>query len=205
MDMVLTASDRDYWRNLSSYNKVIVRRNKVLARILDGKSKPSELSFWDERLVEHAKYLSDKRKDFFEFLNFVESGKNLSWKLKQSLVTPEKLNQNRERDIAAGVTLSGPHRDDFRFFAAGRDLAYFGSRGEQRMSVLYLKLAELEFLQKKLGARPILALDDIFSELDWEHRDTVLSVVANQQTIITAAERESIPKNLLKKAKVVEL
>ena len=138
------------------------------------------------------------------------------WNLKQSLITEEKLFKNRERDIAAGVTLSGPHRDDFRFIfkgrrpgeasgPEGRDLAYFGSRGEQRMAVLALKLSELEYLKVQRGARPILALDDIFSELDWEHRETVLSVIGNQQTIITAAEKDSVPKKLLKKAKIIEL
>lgn len=129
----------------------------------------------------------------------------LRFELKQSLISEEKLLKNRERDVAAGMTLSGPHRDDFRFIFKGKDLAYFGSRGEQRMAVLALKLSELEYLRVQKGARPILALDDIFSELDWEHRDTVLSVIGNQQTIITAAEKESVPKEIFKKAKVVEL
>jgi len=205
IDSLLSAADRDYWRNLSSYSKVVVRRNKVLTRIFEGKSKPAELSFWDGRLVEHAVYISKVRRELFDFLNFVEFGKNLSWVLKQSVVFAQKLVENRERDISAGVTLSGPHRDDFRFFEGERDLEYFGSRGQQRMSVLYLKLAELEYLAKKKGWRPILALDDIFSELDWEHRDAILGIVGNHQTIITAAEVESVPKMLLKKAKVVEL
>lgn len=211
LDNILSVSDRDYWRNISAYNKVITRRNKVLTRILEGKSKPLELNFWDDRLLEHSEYVSKKREEFFEFLNFVERGEqlgqigDLSFELKPSLVTEEKLAKNRERDIAAGVTLSGPHRDDFRFIFKKRDLAFFGSRGEQRMAVLALKLSELEFLRVKRGKRPILALDDIFSELDWEHRETVLSVIGNQQTIITAAEQESIPKKLLKRAEKVEL
>lgn len=211
LDSVLSISNRDYWRNISAYNKVVTRRNKVLNRIAEGKSKPLELNFWDERLLEHGKYVSKAREEFIEFLNFVEHGEqlgeigDLSFELKQSLISEEKLIRNRERDIAAGVTLSGPHRDDFRFVFRGKDMAFFGSRGEQRMAVLALKLSELEFLKVKRGKRPILALDDIFSELDWEHRETVLSVIGNQQTIITAAEKESVPKNLLKKAKVVEL
>ena len=249
LDSLLSGADRQYWRNISAYNKIVTRRNKVLARIFEGKSKLLELNFWDERLLEHASYVSKKRQEYFEFLNFVElmgpvtgsshptsstksnskrnqspdvglraldgtpsagaaHRRNLSsfaWELRQSLVSEEKLLRNRERDIAARVTLSGPHRDDFRFLEKGRDLAFFGSRGEQRMAVLHFRLAQLEYLRKKLARIPILALDDIFSELDWEHREAVLAVVSNQQTIITAAEIESIPKNLLKKAKVVEL
>lgn len=205
LDSLLSSADRVYWRNISAYSKIVVRRNKVLARIFEGRSKPLELNFWDERLLEHAAYISKKRQEYFEFLNFVNASAELSWYLKQSLLSGEKLLKNRERDITARVTLSGPHRDDFRFLQKGKDLAFFGSRGEQRMAVLHFKLAQLEYLRKKLARSPILALDDIFSELDWQHRDAVLAVVANQQTIITAAERESIPKDLLKKAKVVEL
>ncbi len=211
LDSILSSSSRDYWRNISAYNKIVVRRNRVLARIAEGKAKPMELSFWDSRLLEHGKFISAKRGEFFEFLNFVEKGDSLralgelSFELKESLISAEKLVNNRERDIAAGMTLSGQHRDDFRFIFKKRDLAFFGSRGEQRMAVLALKLAELEYLKIQRGQRPILALDDIFSELDWQHRDAVLSIIGNQQTIITAAEKDSVPKNLLKKAKVVEL
>lgn len=238
LDTFLASCDRGYWRATSLYNKVVVRRNKVLVRIAEGKSKASELDFWDGRLLEHGKYISQKREELFEFLNpSASSGQVLftkehlrgglgllggggigdfSWQLKQSLLSQEKLLRNRERDIAAGMTLSGPHRDDFRFMFGGRqpgeasgpegrDLEFFGSRGEQRMAVLALKLAELEYVTQSRGSRPVLALDDIFSELDWEHREAVLSVVGKQQTIITAAERESLPKEIFKKAKVIEL
>ena len=217
LDSQLSAIDRDYWRSLSAYNKILVRRNKILVRIAEGKSRTGELDFWDERLVAHGKYISQKREEFFEFLNFIEptfagvsAGKlsgwvDLSWEIKQSLLAYDKLLKNRERDMAAGMTLSGPHRDDFRFLFAGRDLAFFGSRGEQRMAVLALKLCELEYYQKVRGERPVLALDDIFSELDLRHREAILSVVDKQQTIITAAEATGVPKKIFSKAKVVEL
>lgn len=211
LDYQLSSIDRQYWRNISSYNKIVTRRNKVLQRILEGNSKKPELDFWDARLLEHGRYVSREREAFFEYLNFVEKSmpisglSDLSWNLKQSLLSEEKLIRNRDRDISAGVTLSGPHRDDFRFIYKGRDLEYFGSRGEQRMAVLALKIAELEYFRVKRLVRPILALDDIFSELDWDHRDAVLSIVDKQQTIISAAELESVPKKLLKKAKLIEL
>lgn len=209
IDQLLSVVSREYWRNLSAYNKIITRRNKILIRILESSAKRNELDFWDERLLSHGKFISKAREDFFEFLNLPSSGQvsswNVSWELKQSTISEEKLLRNRERDIAAGVTLSGPQRDDFRFLMREKDLEYFGSRGEQRMAVLALKIAELEYFQVKMGARPILALDDIFSELDWEHREAVLEVVGKQQTIITAAEKESVPKELLNSKKLVIL
>jgi DNA replication and repair protein RecF len=216
LDRFLSSLDSSYWRSVSAYGKIVTRRNKILQRIQEGKSKSLELGFWDERLLAHGKFISKIRVEFFEYLNFLEPTfaktaqgvgglTDLAWELKQSVLTEEKLLNNRQRDIAAGMTLSGPHRDDFRFKFKSRDLEFFGSRGEQRMAVLALKLAELEYLKVKRGERPILALDDIFSELDWEHRDTVFSVISNQQTIITAAEKESVPKEIFKKAKVIEL
>ena len=221
LDSLLSSIDRDYWRAFGAYNKVVVRRNKVLWRIQEGHSEPNELDFWDARLLEHGKIVSAKRQEFFEFLNLPAGRQvlfeSLSWEFKQSLVSEEKLAKNRDRDIAAGVTLSGPHRDDFIFQIRNsllrsktsqseiRNLEYFGSRGEQRMAVLALKLAELEFVATKKMARPVLALDDIFSELDLEHREAVLEVIGKQQVIITAAEKDSLPKKIFMRAKVVEL
>lgn len=208
LDEFLSSIDKQYRKNVNAYHKIIIRRNKILERIREGKAKAGELSFWDDRLVEHGQYISKKRQEFFEFLSLPAEDKffeGISWQLAQSLIDGEKLVKNRERDIAAGMTLSGPQRDDFRFLFKGKDMEYFGSRGEQRMAVLALKIAELEYLTVKRGERPILALDDIFSELDWQHREAVLSVVDKQQTIITAAEVDSVPKNIFKKAKVVEL
>lgn len=206
LDSVLSSLDRDYWRAAAAYGKVVIRRNKVLQRIFEGKAKRGELDFWDERLLEHGKYITGAREDFFEFLNFVNAGRgSYGWELKQSVINAEKLERNRDRDIGAGVTLSGPHRDDFMFMFREKNLEYFGSRGEQRMAVLALKLAELEYYNNKRATRPVLALDDIFSELDWEHREAVLGVIDMQQTILTAAEEESLPPELFKKGKVVKI
>lgn len=207
LDNFLCALDREYYRNVSAYHKIITRRNKVLQRINEGKSRAPELDFWDSRLITHGRYISEKRQEFFEFLKSVgvQPLIGISWRLNQSLISNEKLIKNRERDIAAKMTLSGPHRDDFQFICNQRNLEFFGSRGEQRMAVLTLKLAEIEYHQVKRAMRPILALDDIFSELDWEHREAILQVISKQQTIITAAEADSVPQKILKKAKLVRL
>ncbi len=73
-----------------------------------------------------------------------------------------------------------------------RNLATFGSRGEQRMGVLWLKLAELSYIENITSEKPVLLLDDIFSELDHEHRDVVMEIVDKQQTLITTADVHNI-------------
>ena len=96
----------------------------------------------------------------------------------------------------------GHGRDESHGF---RDLNKFGSRGEQRLAVLWLKLAELSYIEKETGERPLLLLDDIFSELDEAHRTLVGEVTDQQQTIITSADMLSIPVSVTKNATVLRL
>ena len=95
----------------------------------------------------------------------------------------------------------GPHRDDFVLMAGGRDVSKYGSRGEQRMTVLGLKRREIEYL----GGSPILLLDDIFSELDHKHREEVMKLAENYggQAVITSADEHLIPGE--KDFKVIKL
>ena len=81
----------------------------------------------------------------------------------------------------------------------------YGSRGQQRLSVLQLKLLQLDFLEKNLGARTTLLLDDIFSELDEGHILHVLSLVQSQQTIITTTHEEFIPQKLKRGLKIIQI
>ena len=68
----------------------------------------------------------------------------------------EKLRATRSEEIARGMTLSGPHRDEVRFLASGLDLGTYGSRGQARTAVLALKLAEVEWMQARTGEWPII-------------------------------------------------
>jgi DNA replication and repair protein RecF len=119
----------------------------------------------------------------------------------RSVISEGRLEQYKDEEVAAAITLVGPHRDDFIFFKDNkRELAAYGSRGEQRMGVLWLKMAELDFIEKMsqdAGAeinsvRPTLLLDDIFSELDREHRSVVVKLMESQQTIMTTADEDFI-------------
>jgi DNA replication and repair protein RecF len=132
----------------------------------------------------------------------------------RSEISEGRLEQYRDEEIASATTLVGPHRDDFIFristnhqtpITKHRDLARYGSRGEQRMGVLWLKLAELAFVEDETQEKPILLLDDIFSELDHNHRDIVMEVCKNQQTIITTADEHFIEGFKSKNNTVIQL
>lgn len=102
-----------------------------------------------------------------------------------------------------GMTLFGPHRDDFSFLLDGKDLSIYGSQGQVRAAILSLKLSEVLIFKEEDGNYPILLLDDIFSELDLEKRNRILKYILDDvQTIITTTDIDMIDKSLLKRAKV---
>ena len=123
----------------------------------------------------------------------------------QAMVAREfeaQLESGRDEELRRGVSLIGPHRDDFGLEVAGIDLATFGSRGQQRLAVVALKLAETLLMTEIGGEAPVLLLDDVLSELDATHRSTVTSVAATvgAQLIVTATDGE-----LLHRADLAEL
>jgi len=100
-----------------------------------------------------------------------------------------KLATRRAREISAGSTLYGPHRDDLRFLADGHDLRAYGSRGQQHSAALSLKLAEVRAMAAATGSAPLLLLDDVMSELDAERRCTLLTVIEDvPQAIVTTTD-----------------
>jgi len=109
-----------------------------------------------------------------------------------SIISESRFEEYKDEEVAAKSTLVGPQRDDFSFFKKEIDVSRFGSRGEQRLAVLWLKLSELAFIENETGERPVLLLDDIFSELDDKSRQLVLEATGKQQTIITSAEEDVV-------------
>lgn len=165
-----------------------------------------ELTYWTEELIKYGEVVSSGRKGFLESMNNFQSPLgSFNFEYLQSELTRERLDEYSSREIAAAATLIGPHRDDFSVILAGRNLAHFGSRGEQRTATLAFKLAQLEYMALTLGKRPLLLLDDVFSELDAEHRAHVVEIVGRQQTIIVTVELEGIPKKFLDKARILRV
>lgn len=207
LDSLLSQVDRQYHKRLVEYERVIKQRNRLLEQVREREARESQLDFWDERLIESGLCLVKKRMEFFEFLDgwTVPLFEDFSWRYQPSHQNQAKIFSDRARDIAAGVTLSGPHRDEFRFLINGLDLAFFGSRGEQRLGVLSLKLAELDYMEWVSGIRPVLLLDDIFSELDQFHRHHILEIINKQQTIITATDVGFVDQKPLKGVQVIKI
>ena len=115
----------------------------------------------------------------------------------------DKLKSNYSRDKMYGMTLIGPHRDDYSIFLNDKDLSLYGSQGQNRSAILSLKIAELDIFKNIFGEYPILLLDDIFSELDIDKRNRLVKYIVNDvQTIITTTDLNMIDKSLVKNAKI---
>ena len=202
----------DYIKNYSDYKKALENRNCLLKNINKGFFVDKrEIESWSDSLAEYASYIYLSRIDFLKrlevylkrFIEEISSGKekieiNLSSDIEEETLSREKvkeiykrrLEENLDREISAGVTLYGPHRDDIKIVINGNDSRLFASQGQQRSIVLSLKLAEGEVIREISGEYPVFLFDDVLSELDSERRRYILSGKDKKQIIITSCSRD---------------
>lgn len=108
----------------------------------------------------------------------------------------ETLKKNRKKDIEKGITSIGPHRDDFIVLINDIDTKSFGSQGQQRSAVLTMKFSSLKIIKEITSEYPVLLLDDVLSELDFNRKRYILSTIGEIQTIITCTGIEDITNYL---------
>jgi DNA replication and repair protein RecF len=211
IDNILIQTDRDYRLAIGFYEKGLRIRNALLHKAKEtGRRQDKEFAYWDILLITQGQKITKKREDFIKYLNDAKKD-ILDFKIfyDKSPISQERLLQYKEAEVGAGLTLVGPHRDDFVINLTKKnedhDIKFFGSRGQQRLAILQLKILELDYIELKTGIRPTLLLDDIFSELDEGHIHLVLNMIGGQQTIMTTTHEEFVPKRLLKQVAVIEL
>jgi DNA replication and repair protein RecF len=229
LDIAISQVEGAYLRNLQRYGKVLLQRNHLLKRLQDGSARREELRFWDEQLVQegsaivgaralavanlapmaaaaHA-YLSDGR-EHMSLVYQPHLGSAVDGRQAASLARPEladvfaqELGRWSEREVRAGTTILGPHRDDLLLELDGVSAAAFASRAQQRTIALALRLSEARFLRERRGDSPVLLLDDVLSELDAHRRAAVLAAVADyEQVIITATDLDRFSPDFLARA-----
>jgi len=207
LDRLMIQVDKEYEHSFSTYEQALRRRNKILDAVRDGTASRYSLTFWDGLLIKHGQIIQDKRRDLVEYINRLFEKSDLFKKLKivydLSIISESRIAQYAEAEVAVGYTLVGPHKDDMIIKEGTRDLSIYGSRGEQRMAVLALKMGEIYYLEEKGKKKATLLLDDIFSELDEEHKQEVLRVMAGRQVIVTTADKKDL--EMFKKAEIINL
>ena len=171
-------------------------------------------------VIKYGNIITQKREELVAFLNSQEKYIfDFGVVYDKSVISQERLLQYQEEEKIVGVTLVGPHRDDlvFEMFdnetQTARNIKFFGSRGQQRLTVLQIKLLQLAFFEENPSAgsgqgkneRPLLLLDDIFSELDEDHIVHVLEMLRDRDSIITTTHEEFVPGEIVSKMKVINL
>lgn len=231
MDIVLSQTDRNYLAALTQYKKILKQRNALLLSIREARFKgynldklKEDLAVWDEEIIESGAVIISKRLLFVEFLNkklskiynSISGDKDtIDVEYKSRIVKKtsnlnieeiyrDELFNRKERDIIQAETSAGPHRDDLEFFLNGKEISASASRGEFRTILLAMKLAEIHFIKGKTGKKPVLLLDDVFSELDRKRQSHLLKSIKGCQTIITTTDINNLG-DLAKKKAVLEI
>lgn len=207
IDLLLCQVSPAYLQALMEYEKSLRQRNALLKQIKEGTQNASSLDPWDEKLSMLGAVITIDRLQLFETLQltirreltaFGERPREAFFtylrKTKSQAEAPLReelaveLRNSRERDVLTLGTSTGPHRDDWTLIVDGHDIATSASRGQQRAALLALLLLEASFLELRTSEKPILLLDDVFSELDEKHRSAVLKRLSDHQVLMTAVE-----------------
>jgi DNA replication and repair protein RecF len=196
-DKFLSGIDSEYKKLLANYNQALRKRNKILESYFKNVNIKQELDFWNKYLIDHGTYLIKKRSEYIEYLN---KNKNIDSKefliiYKPSTLSLERFNEYHDKELLVRRTMIGPHRDEYNIFLVNRskikkDIHMYGSRSEQRLGLFWLKINELKYLESFFKKKPLLLLDDIFSELDHNNQKLIFNLIGNYQTVITSTEKE---------------
>ncbi len=213
VDLFLSSLDWQYRSNLYQYQKALRQRNQLLQLISLHKAKTEQLFYWDNSLIKSGIFIQQSRNTLFTNLNhFFQNHPNsdinpISIIYKPIPISQTLLAQRLNQDTVTGQTSLGPHRDDYFFknsnLKSDSDLSALGSRGQQRIAIFSLKIGEINYIESRFAQKPILLLDDIFSELDPNHQQSLSNLCYNYQAFITTSQHKD--KHFLPNAKIYNL
>ncbi|MFC1560236.1 DNA replication/repair protein RecF [Candidatus Margulisiibacteriota bacterium] len=215
LDIVISQVSKNYAYSLRDYYKALRQKNHALA---GGVADNADI--WDEQLASLGAWITEVRAKTIKEMGSIAArmftvliGEDLQLSLGYSKSAPtdkveymEKLKQAKPFDVARGRTSLGPHRDDIEIKVNGKSARQFASSGEQKVIMLSLKMAEVEFIKGMTGEEPLLLLDDVFSSIDERRSKALLGSTGNgSQCIITTTDLNSVQRDLLRDAKLYEV
>ena len=198
-----------YLKSLQRFSKILTQRNALLKQISEGGGDIGLLEVYSDQLARESALIYKTRevytgrlgefvKEFFEELSGDEVREIPELRYKNSMKTYDKLSemeayeyymklltQNTQKEIAAGITLYGSHKDDIEIYLDGMEARQFASQGQQRSLALAMKLGEGEISMEYSGEYPVFLFDDVLSELDVRRQSFLLSRLEDRQVIMT--------------------
>lgn len=218
-DLIFCQISKDYLFVSNYYKKLLKDRNTLLKRLIfENRSDLQKLiEVVTEQLVEYGNKMIEFRKQATEKISSYAQTKHLkisNHSEEFSLLyvpsieelNPEEYNKVFSEDLKRGYTTIGPHRDDYIFIVNNKNVATFGSQGQQRNAVLSVKFAMADLIFEIKKEAPTLLLDDVFSELDRSRQNALInSLNPDYQTIITTASISDLDNKILDNALIVKL
>ena len=209
-----------YLVELNRYRRALKQRNAYLK---EDNINDDELAVWEDEMVSSGSRIIRMRKEFIERIlgisreihKTISGGREeLEIIYESDILVDDKseeeffkeiLIREREKDKRYRMTGKGPHRDDIRIMANGRDLRKYGSQGQQRTAALSLKLSEIKILEEETGEKPVLLLDDVLSEMDKERQKYLIGSLEDNQKFITTTDLIGSVANSLPKGKIYKI
>lgn len=218
IDSLLEQTKSEFSVNRRQYKRALLQRNNLLKR---GNIKPDELFVWNVRLSElggaiaHARQrvvtaLNEQLPNIYKQIAGTETEISVQYKSvcrSESYASDllKKLENNIEKELLRGYTLYGPHRDDIEVLLHGYSAKEAASRGEIRTIVLAFKVFEQTELEQILDKKPILLLDDVFSELDGARRHHLTDFLKDHQVFITTTDADVVVQHFSEQHKIIAL
>lgn len=218
LDGVLSQLDSEYLKTLQRYRKALKHRNALLRQ---HNPLTDQLFVWNVQISQFGAIIDQKRRALIDEYNqdiqklyseFSDDKVEISLRYISSISAQDyaskmmdELERRLPRDLALGSTSVGPHRADFAVSYDKSTLESRGSRGEVRTVILVLKLLELRQIEKLSKYKPILLLDDVFSELDSARRQAVVDHLKKYQVFITTTDADAVLKYFPKHVNTIEL
>lgn len=227
LNIQLSQLSNIYFKNINEYNKLLKIRNEYLKKYVDRID--FDEKYFDvitNHLIDKSIYIYKMRKKYISkvnqyskkiskeifdndnyeiiyktnFDNFDFSKENIREKIQ------EEYKKNLHREKKYKVTMLGPQKDDIEFVFENKNLKLYGSQGQQRLGVLIFKLSEIDIFNDFKQTKPILLLDDVFSELDNTRKNNLLTYINNNmQTIITTTDLSNLDKNLVETSNLIKI
>ncbi|MCK4935062.1 MAG: DNA replication/repair protein RecF, partial [Simkaniaceae bacterium] len=196
LNLQIAQSDPLYVYHLMRYSKAMKQRNVLLKnKCVDS------IEAWEKEMAKSASYLMKKRKSTIDHLNHFSSNISstltneenqfeIHYQSSLSKILPEEIEElfkkNRRKELIFGMSLIGPHRDDFKLHLDKKDAKAFSSEGQKRSCLSALRLAEFELLKNQTPTTPLMSIDDFSIHLDETRTSSMQKLLKNyHQVFIT--------------------
>lgn len=218
-DLIFCQISKDYLLVSNYYKKLLKDRNTLLKRLSfeNRNDLQNLLEVVTDQLIEQGNKMISFRKEHCKIISELSKTKHyrisneheefqLNYQPSVDTLTKQSYNLSYEEDLRKGYTTVGPHIDDYIFIINNKNVAMFGSQGQQRNAIISVKLAMADLIFNIKKEAPTLLLDDVFSELDKNRQNALISSLdSNYQTIITTASISDLDNTILEKAQIVRI